>query len=123
MTFEIQLKLTGAARQDEEANVWVGYCPSLQVYSQGANQNEAEEALRDAAASFVVVCLEQRTLERVLEKRGFAPCKEPPTQTKGLGDADKREWIQIRKLYDKGEFEFSVNVPMHLVAAAAHARA
>jgi|SRR5580765_5102223 len=121
MTFEIQLKLAGAVRQDAEANVWVGYCPTLQVYSQGVDQAEAEEALKDAAASFIVVCLQQKNLERVLENRGFIPSKESPEQKKGSGDADKSEWILIRKMYDKGEFEFSVNVPYHL--AAAHASA
>lgn len=121
MTFEIQLKLTGAVRQDDEAKVWVGYCPTLQVYSQGVDHNEAEEALKDAATSFIVVCLQQKTLEQVLGKRGFIPSKEAPAQKKGSSQADKGEWIRIRKMYDKGEFEFSVNVPYHL--AAAHASA
>jgi predicted RNase H-like HicB family nuclease len=117
MTFEIQLKLMGAVRKDAEAKVWVGYCPTLKVYSQGTDKDEATAALKDAAASFVLVCLQQKTLEQALEKRGFAPCKESPAPEKGSGEDDKREWIQIRKLYDKGEFEFSVNVPFHLIAA------
>jgi hypothetical protein len=61
--------------------------------------------------------------ERMLEKRGFVPGDESPSKKKGSGDADKREWIQIRQMYDKGEFDFSVSVPMHMVAAAANARA
>lgn len=119
MTFEIQLKFKGAVREDTEANVWIGYCPSLQIYSQGTNQGEAEEALKDAAMSFVVVCLQRQILEKALAKRGFVPSKE--SQQTSADKADSSEWIQIRKLYDKGEFEFSVSVPFHL--AAAHAAA
>ncbi len=33
---------------DKDANVWVGYCPELNVYSQGRTLEEAEKATRSA---------------------------------------------------------------------------
>lgn len=35
-------------RFDEDAKVWVGWCPALDVFSQGEDKDQAEEATRDA---------------------------------------------------------------------------
>ncbi len=119
MSLQIQLRLKGAVRRDDEADVWVGYCPTIKVYSQGTSEDEAEEALKDAAASFVIVCLQQKILERTLESRGFMPCKMTPDELKGTGPtADEAiEYIAVRHYGD--EFEFNVTVPY--TSALAHA--
>jgi predicted RNase H-like HicB family nuclease len=113
MTFEVEFKLKGAYRQDEDAGAWVAYCPALQIYSQGAEPEEARSALIDAAHSFITVCLERHVLESALAKRGFSPSTQTPAERKASSTTTDQEWISVRQRFDKGEFDFEITVPFH----------
>jgi predicted RNase H-like HicB family nuclease len=120
MTFEVEFKLKGAFREDAEAGVWVAYCPALKVYSQGTDRDEARKALIDAAGSFVLVSLERGALESALAKRGFSPSRESSAQAKASEQTNDEEWISVRQRFDKGEFDFKINVPYHLAHTLNH---
>ena len=47
------IKLILAFRHDQEANVFVGFCPNLNIFSQGSTQKESEESLRSAVCLFL----------------------------------------------------------------------
>lgn len=113
MTLEIEFKLRGAFREDADAGVWVAYCPTLKIYSQAENREEAQEALKDAAQCFVLACLERHVLERALARRRFSPSIETAAQRKASDQTGDREWIAVRQQFDKGEFDFAFNVPYH----------
>lgn len=65
--------LTVATQAHLEGDEWVATCPLLGVASQGATEDEAYDALREALVLFFEVCLERGTFWSVLEKKGLAP--------------------------------------------------
>lgn len=67
MSFDGILKLMLAFRHDQEANVYVGFCPNLNIYSQGATEQEAEKALDSAISLFI----KNGGLNKLLEQKGF----------------------------------------------------
>lgn len=58
-----------------EGNLYVGFCPDLDVSSFGDTLEEARQSLREALEAFIVECEAMGTLEDVLEEAGFAQQK------------------------------------------------
>jgi hypothetical protein len=107
----IDFSLKCLSRKDEEAGVMVGYIPSLRLYSQGRTDEELNDALCSAAEQFIVVCYEREILGKVLRDRGM---------TKAAGQhAIKRaeEFITVSEYESSYEKEFTVKVPIDLLAA------
>lgn len=119
MSFEIAFRLKGAFHEDKEIGAWVAFCRSLQVYSQGETQDEAKEALVDAAHSFILTCLEHQNLETALTSRGMFP--ESAAAGEKMAAQEQEEWITVTERFDEGEFDFDVNVPFHPALAKAAA--
>ena len=72
-------KITLRANFHQERNQWIGWCPDLDVTSQGATRDEAEENLREAVELFLETCQEMGTLEEVLREAGLLPIPEVKT--------------------------------------------
>ena len=114
MNVSVQFKLKCLSRHDETAGAYVGYIPALKVFSQAANEAELSRALISAAQMFIITCYERSILESVLKERGM---------TRAVGDntalPEDCDYISVSE-YKK---EFTVDVPINLVAAAAAANA
>ena len=71
-----------SAKFHRERDQWIGWCPDLDVTTQGDTRREAEENLREAISLFLETCQEMGTLDGVLRAAGpflkrLAP--QPPT--------------------------------------------
>ena len=112
MKLTITARVLGAIRRDAEANVFVSFCPSLHLYSQGRTKGEAKAALESAVGLFLSVCYDRGILDQALQKRGFAEASR-------LGISSSSDWadecITIKKEFPEA-FEFEV--PLHLIASA-----
>ena len=58
-----------------EDNLYVSYCPVLDVYSQGYTEEEAVKNLHEALSLFLLNCFERGVLEDVMKQSGFVPAK------------------------------------------------
>jgi predicted RNase H-like HicB family nuclease len=54
-----------------EGDLYVGFCPDLDVSSFGESVDEARRSLREALEAFIEECEAMGTLEEVLEEAGF----------------------------------------------------
>ena len=65
-----------------EDNLYVSYCPVLDVYSQGYTEEEAVKNLHEALSLFLLNCFERGVLEEVMKESGFVPAKGAQTGTR-----------------------------------------
>ena len=75
-------EITLRAKFHRERKQWIGWCPDLDVSTQGDTRREAEENLHEAVSLFLETCQETGTLEDVLgEARLFLKrlAPQPPT--------------------------------------------
>jgi len=56
----------------KEGDVYVGFCPELNVSSFGNDIEDAKRSLQEAVEAFVETCEEMGTLEEVLEEKEWA---------------------------------------------------
>jgi hypothetical protein len=88
--------------------VYVGYIPSLKIFSQAPDEKDLNSALISAAQMFLITCYERNVLESVLKDRGM---------TQAVSDAAKMpaelDYISISEY----ENSFTVDVPVNLIAA------
>ena len=66
---KVSVNLQVALRLDGDA--WVGYCPSLDMASQGDTEEEALNAVKEAVELWFESCLERGVLAQALEESGF----------------------------------------------------
>jgi len=108
MAMKITASVRGATRKDDQTGVYVAFCPSLQLYSQGKDEEGAARALEGAVTLFLKCCITQGVLDKALKERGFAEASQAtslsPKQMIG-------EFIAIEN-YDR-TFEF--DVPLYLL--------
>jgi predicted RNase H-like HicB family nuclease len=69
-TVEISLDLQCTLRRDTRTR-WIAGCPTLDVYSQGRDENDAKRSLEEAITFWVESCLERGTLDEALRELGF----------------------------------------------------
>ncbi|MGI9306076.1 MAG: type II toxin-antitoxin system HicB family antitoxin [Gammaproteobacteria bacterium] len=55
----------------EKPGMYVSYCPSLDLYSQGETAKEARLNIIEAAELFIETCFDEGTLQDVLRECGF----------------------------------------------------
>jgi hypothetical protein len=108
---QVSFRLQFATRRDDEANVYVGYCPALKLYSQGITEHQAEEAIVSAVKLFLVACYERDILHSALRNRGMTRASSMVAD-KIMKD-DRKEFISVRPF----EKEFWRDVPINLLAA------
>jgi len=111
---EVSFRLKFAIRHDSDAGVYVGYCPSLRVYSQGRTDQEVEEAVVSAAKLFIVACYERDILHSVLRKRGMTRAVGGPAKFAELQSNPDKEFIHVAPRFDR---EFWRDVPISLLAS------
>src|SRR5271155_2676487 len=105
---EVTFRLNFATRHDTKANVYVGYCPKLGIYSQGRTEKEAETAIVGAAKQFIVACYERDILHTVLRDRGM---KKATADFKTSIENREQEFIAV----DRDENQFELDVPIGLL--------
>lgn len=60
-----------------EDDIWVAYCPALELSSYGDNKNEAKEAFEEAMQIFLTETERKGTLEKYLLKLGWQLQQKP----------------------------------------------
>jgi len=111
MMVEVKFRLAFGTRKDEAADVHVGYCPLLNLYSQGTTEEEAQDAIVDAAQLFIVTCYGRNTLHRILRDRGMVRAVVPSEAR-----ADNRQYIAVQEI-DNYPNQFEREVPIDLLAS------
>jgi predicted RNase H-like HicB family nuclease len=57
--------------RDDDAGVFVGHCPTLDVYSQAETEDGAVEAIKDAVILHLTTAFDFNRLDKVLRRAGF----------------------------------------------------
>jgi len=112
---QVQFRLGFATRYDAEASVHVGYCPTLDLYSQGETKDEAKAAIISATKLFIVRCYERDILHTVLRGRGMTRATTEEVAQVAVGEDG--EFIRVKKAADQFEDHFEFDVPIYLLAA------
>lgn len=114
---EVRFSVQGAIREDRQTKSFVSYCPVLDLYSAGKTRPDAKRALTAAVETYVRVCYERGILGRILKEKGFtAAAAAPPV---GLQAKAPIQFIEVAEYASEYDDMFDVEVPLHLVAAAA----
>ena len=71
-TVSIKVSFSALIKKEKETGLYVSYCPTLAVYSQGETRKEARENIVEAVELFIEGCIEDDTLEEVLKDCGFS---------------------------------------------------
>lgn len=110
-TVEITLCLICTVKREGRTR-WVTGCPKLDVYSQGASEQEAKKSLEEAIILWVEDCFERGMLEQALQEVGFH--KVHPTDIHP-GD----EHIMVGPVLDKAQdlFPLHISIPAYQAAA------
>ena len=108
---QVSFRLQFATRRDDEANVYVGHCPALKLYSQGTTEQEAQEAIVSAVKLFLVACYERDILHSALRSRGMTRASSMVAAQ--ITNDERKEFISVRPF----EKEFWRDVPINLLAA------
>ena len=64
------------AKVEKRGKYYVAHCAALDVTSQGTTKRKALDALTEATALFLEVCVEEKTIGPVLESLGFVHLAE-----------------------------------------------
>jgi hypothetical protein len=112
MSIQVSFRLKFAMRHDDDADVYVGYCPALKLYSQGTDMDEAKAAIISAAKLFIVRCYERDILHTVLRERGMTRASSEQV-AKISGAAGPDEYISVGRFTEHFEYD----VPIQLLAA------
>jgi predicted RNase H-like HicB family nuclease len=112
MSLQVSFRLNFATRHDVDANVYVGYCPALKLYSQGSDNEEAKAAIVSAAKLFIVRCYEKDILHTILRERGMTKASSAElAKLSAVNSPD--EYIAVGDFTD----HFCQDVPIQLLAA------
>jgi hypothetical protein len=113
-TFETRLK--AGIKHDPAANVYVTYCPFLQIYSQGRTKIVAKAALQDAVYCVLKNAYQKGVLEKVMGNAGLKPNAGDPRAVRVRGE----EYIYVREeeILEQNHFEDVFEVPTSLEMAS-----
>lgn len=95
MNVQIDIRLRAAVGFDAEAEIWVAWCPALDIYSQEESATKAQAALKEALSLYVKHCYERRILDDVLNRKGFVPGTVGADSDLVAGD-ESDEYIEVR---------------------------
>jgi len=108
MTLKITASVRAATRRDDDTGVYVAFCPTLQLYSQGTDEPRAKQALEGAILLFLSTCIKNGVLDEALQERGFSDAQ---SQDKKSPKQLSEEFVSIEK-YDN---TYEIDVPMYLL--------
>lgn len=120
MKIRIEYKLKAAIRYDDSAGVHVGWCPMLDIFSQGTTPDEAKTALTSALTMYLKHCFRRGILDNILRGRGLEASDEPEGDSEETSDSG--EYISVRP---EGEAKntfgslFPLDVPLELIVPRA----
>lgn len=109
MVLKLTASLKGAVRWDDQAKVFLSFCPALNIYSQGLSEDEAREALESTMRLYIETCIERGILEQILRRAGFNKSSEKAVPRQQLYD----EYIMVER-FDR---VFDMDIPIHLIAS------
>lgn len=102
----------------KEDNTTIVYCPPLEVYGYGVDENEANESFKIALTEFFKYCTNKSTLRLELKRLGWKLKKSktkpmiPPTITELLSSNEN-----LSRIYNNYDFrKTATNVSMPAVA-------
>lgn len=114
---QVMFKLDCLFRQDNEANVFVGFVPALSIFTQASTRERLEPALESAISQYILACHKRKLLDSVLSKLGFA--SQPDMDIHQEAKDEKSQFIAVFEEiaeelpnYEK----LTVSVPMPLAA-------
>ena len=108
MTLKITASVRAATRKDDETGVYVAFCPTLRLYSQGTDEQRARQAMESAIMLFLSTCIKIGVLDEALQQCGFSDAMSRDSKSpKQLSE----EFVSIEK-YDH---TYEVDVPLYLL--------
>jgi len=116
MTESILLQVRLRAFTKRQSRKWFAACPSLNVNSQGTNQEDARRSLQEAVELWFESCIERGTLEKAIQEVGFVPVPW------GARADDEEELARVIETAEDQDllgrpFELAVEIPAYRAAA------
>jgi hypothetical protein len=105
---KITVSVRGATKRDGSTGVFVGFCPALQIYSQGTNEERVQKALMAAVLLFLSKCIECGVLDKALKVRGFK-------DVTSFEAASPKEMIDEFVAIEEYDETFEFDVPLYLL--------
>ncbi len=105
---KITVSVRGATKRDGSTGIYVGYCPALQIYSQGITEERVQKALRAAVLLFLSKCIECGVLDRALKERGFR-------DVTSFEAASPKEMIDEFVAIEEYDETFEFDIPLYLL--------
>ena len=112
---KVSVNLQVALRLDGDA--WVGYCPSLDMASQGDTEEEALNAVKEAVELWFESCLERGVLAQALEESGFKRVIHSAVLPSGLEAAGVPELAQSHSTAEANNKQISIELPAYIADA------
>ena len=69
----VEFKIKVPIKTIKRKNIYVTCCSVLDICSQGKNEKEAIENIKDAINLFLISCFERGVLDKALKECGFVP--------------------------------------------------
>lgn len=73
---DVTINFAAAYRYDDAAKVYVSYCPTLKMYSQGHTRERALSALGSAVSLFLKACFDRGIWDSTLRELGFTHAEQ-----------------------------------------------
>ena len=105
-----------AVRRDEEADVFVGFCPRFEVYSQADTKDDAIAATTDAVCMRLATAFDHGRVDKILRRAGY---ERLPSGEIGLPSASNEEFVALTFKEGVEVTEVGIRVP---IAALLHER-
>lgn len=102
---QVSFRLNIGTRKESETGLYVSYCPALNLYSQGTNEQNALDVLIDGIQLYISSLYERKLYEKILAPNGFVKAANAPT--------DDSEFVAVLSNYQVKE----IDVPVQLKAA------
>jgi sugar phosphate isomerase/epimerase len=100
---------------DEEAKVWVGYCPTLRLTTQARSEDRVAKAIKETIFSFVGLCWERNLLDEAMRERGMRRSTEKAEEIVEKAKAVGAEYIIVAP--GKAAQDAWAEVPIALLAS------
>jgi predicted RNase H-like HicB family nuclease len=113
-TIEFTIKMNCRVGHDEDSDVYVSHCPTLDIYSQGESEEEALEAIKSAVTMHLTTAYDFNRLEKVLRRAGFERIAGEGRSEEGA--SDEAEFVRVRQLKPEPKFkDVAITLPLRLV--------
>lgn len=95
---KLRVNLRASIRHDKDAQIYVSYCPELNLYSQGISVDSSKKALSSAIGLYLKTAIETQTLDRVLKEHNLTAIR----QQDGTIDIVRAEEAKNMEVSDPG---------------------